>query len=265
MGNTIVFIHGMFQNPKSWTKWIAYFESKGYTCLAPAWPLHTGEPSALRAHIPAGLGALSLEKVTAYLETLILNLPEKPVVIGHSVGGLIAQLLLNRDIAKTGVAISSVAPNAMITMDLAFAKNSAAIANPLKGDEPFIMDPATFHDAFANTLSEADSHAAYEAYATHDSRKVFRDCLGTAGQLDTEIPHAPLLLVAGEEDQICPASLVEKNFKAYTDEQSITAYREFAQRSHYICGEPGWEEVAGYVYDWLQAQETRVADHIPTF
>lgn len=89
-------------------------------------------------------------------------------------------------------------------------------------------------------------------FATHDSRNVLRDCMGEAGQIDLELAHAPLLLIGGEKDEIIPASLTEKNLKAYKDEGSVTAYKEFKGRSHYICGEPWWEEVAEYSYNWLQ-------------
>jgi len=261
MKNTIVLIHGMFQNPKSWRNWIDFFENKGYEVIAPAWPLHEGEPSVLREQVPLGLGDLELDTVITAIETLIYKLPEKPIVIGHSVGGLITQLLVNRGLAKIGVAISSVAPNAMVAFDWSFVKNAATIANPLKGDQPIFMDEETFYSAFANTLSEAESNIAFNETATHDSRNVFRDCMGSSAQLDVELPHVPLLFIAGEKDQICPADLNEKNFRAYSDKTSVTAIHEFANRSHFICNEPGWEEVVNYISNWLDEQEELVNDH----
>lgn len=255
MKNTIVFIHGMFQNPKSWDRWMDFFVTRGYNCIAPAWPLHEGDPAQLRENPPAGLGELSLDDVIAKIGTLIYSLPEKPIVIGHSVGGLIAQLMVNRDNVKAGIAISSVAPNAMIDFSWSFFKNSATIANPIKGDEPIYMDLETFQGSFANTLTEDEAQLAFTATATHDSRNIFRDCMGASGELHTDIPHVPLLLIAGEKDQICPADLVEKNAKAYTDQNSITDFKEFPARSHFICNEPGWEEVALSVYNWLEAQQ----------
>jgi len=257
----IIVVHGMFQNPKSWEKWVNYFSERDYNCIAPAWPLHEGEPAALRANPPAALGTLSLDEVTAAIEILALK-HDKPIVIGHSVGGLIAQLLVNRDVAGIGVAIDSVAPNMMLDFDWGFLKNSAIIANPLKGDEPIYTDPEMFHSAFANTLSESEALLAFEETATHDSRNVLRDCMGAAGELNVEIPHAPLLLIAGEKDEIIPASLTEKNHKAYTDEGSVTDFVEFPNRSHYICNEPGWEQVAEYVYNWIQAQERTISTSI---
>lgn len=256
MNKKVVFVHGMFQNPVSWAKWIEFFEAKGYECIAPAWPYHEGEPSTLRNHIPEELGDLVLDDIITPLETMILGMSEKPIVIGHSVGGLIAQLLLSRNTVSMAIAISSVAPNAMTTFDWSFFKNAAIIANPLKGNDPIPMDLETFKSAFANTLSEEQAHIEFEKTATPDSRNVFRSCMSSSADIDTDLPHAPLLLLAGEEDQICPPELIEKEHKAYTDENSVTDIKKFAGRSHYICNEPGWEEVTSFVEDWVNRQNS---------
>jgi pimeloyl-ACP methyl ester carboxylesterase len=257
----IVFVHGMFQNPKSWDNWVRYFSDKGYDCSAPAWPLHDGDPKALRDNPPAGLGELSLDAIYASIEATVAGL-DKPVVIGHSVGGLIAQKLLADGHVSGAVAISSVAPNAMLDFDWGFIKNSAIITNPLKGDEPVYMDAKTFHGSFANTLSEEQAAVEFERTATHDSRNVLRDCMGPSGKIDLSRPHEPLLLVGGEKDEIIPADLNEKNFKAYDNAGSVTDFREFPNRSHYICGEPGWEEVAAYIDNWLQQNRFDVDNRV---
>ena len=247
----IIFIHGMFQNPKSWDKWITYFTKKGYNCIAPAWPYHEGEPADLRQNPSSKLGELKLETIVNEIEK-VASKTKEPILIGHSVGGLIVQLLINKGIGKAGVCIDSVAPNAMLSLDWGFFKNSALIANPFKGDEPFYTDPESFHDSFCNTMTMKESEEAFNAYATHDSRNVLRDCLGETGKVDLDLQHAPLLFIGGTEDQIIPPELNEKNANAYTDESSIVHYKEFANRGHFICGQPGWEEVADYTYDWLQ-------------
>lgn len=239
----VIFVHGMFQNSKSWEKWIAPFEAKGYNCSAPAWPLHEGDPGALRKNPPKGLGDLSLAEVIAHIEQEVAQ-HDNPIMVGHSVGGLITQILLNRGVIAAGVAIDSVAPNAMIDLDWGFIKNSATIANPFKGNAPIYMDAATFHASFANSLSEEEASREFEATATHDSRNVLRDCMGPDGRIDLDTPRGPLLLIGGEEDQIIPADLTEKNFKAYPDSCGTTEFVSFPGRSHYICNEPGWEEVA---------------------
>jgi pimeloyl-ACP methyl ester carboxylesterase len=251
---TVIFVHGMFQNPKSWENWIDFFNQRGYQCVAPAWPMHEGDPIDLKANPPEGLGDLGLEDVIFTMEAVAKSY-DQPILIGHSVGGLIVQLLLHRGLAAMAVAIDAVAPNGMLDFDWGFLKNAALIMNPLKGNEPVLMDAKTFHSAFANTLTQDDAEEAFLKYATHDSRNVLRDCIGQSGKIDTDLPHRPLLLIAGEKDHIIPVALVEKNFNAYTDKDSVIAMKEFSNRSHYICGEPDWEEVADYVYSWLEDEE----------
>ncbi|NCD68344.1 alpha/beta hydrolase [Mucilaginibacter agri] len=251
MKKTIVFIHGMFQNPVSWEEWIAYFTEKGYECIAPAWPLHEGNPAELRDNPPAGLGDLHLQTIVDHLENIVTALPEKPIVIGHSVGGLITQLLTAKGLVELGVPIDSVAPNAMLAFDWGFMKNSALIANPFQGNEPFLMDIDSFHESFCNTMSMGETQIAYNETATHDSRNVLRDCMGEAGQIDIEIPHAPLLFIGGENDEIIPYQLNRRNAEAYTDEVSISEFKSFPNRGHWTCGQERWEEVAAYISEWV--------------
>jgi len=249
----IVFVHGMFQTPKSWGNWIGHFSARGFACLAPAWPLHEGEPRLLRADPPPGLGKLTFAEVVLAVEKAIAGL-DRPIMIGHSVGGLVTQVLLNRGLISAGIAISSVAPNAMLDFDWGFIRNSAVIANPLKGDDPVCMDAETFHGSFANTLSEAAATAAFDDLATHDSRNVLRGCMGPDGRIDLAAPHGPLLLIGGEADEIIPGDLTRKIYDAYADNGSVTTLKVFAGRSHFICNEPGWDEVASFAELWLKAQ-----------
>lgn len=254
MQKHVVFVHGMFQNPVSWEQWMRWFTEKGCICSAPAWPMHDGLPATLRKHPSPDLGSLKLEDVITAIVAHINTLPEKPIVIGHSVGGLIVQILVNRGLIALGVCISSVAPNTMLSLDWDFFKNSMDIANPFKGDEPIYTSPERFHASFCNTLSEEGALVAYERTAVHDSRNVLRDCMLAPGHIDLNKKHVPLLLLAGDEDKIIPEKLVEKNALAYNSEAGTVAWQEFAGRSHFICGEPGWEEVADYIYLWLEEQ-----------
>ncbi len=248
----VVFIHGMFQNSKSWASWQTYFEGLGFVTSAPSWPYHEGEPAELRRNIPEGLGALHLRTLVDEFATFVRAFSEKPVVVGHSVGGLIVQELARMQLLSAGVCISSVAPNRMLAFDWGFFKNSMSIANPIAGNDPFLMTAEGFHASFANTMPVESSNAAYERTATHDSRNVLRDCMMEDGKVDLELPHPPLLFIAGEKDQIVPPELIAKNAQGYSDKNSIVSFKEFPNRAHFICGEPGWEEVAAFAGNWIQ-------------
>ncbi|MCC6172608.1 MAG: alpha/beta hydrolase [Gammaproteobacteria bacterium] len=249
----IVFIHGMFLNPRSWQPWVRFFEERGHRCHAPAWPLHEGDPQALRENPPPGLGKLSLAAVVDAMERVVAPL-ERPILVGHSVGGLIVQILVGRGHGSAGVPICSVAPNRMLSLDWSFFRNSASITNPLKGDALYPMDADGFHRNFANTLPRADSDAAWQRYAMHESRNVLRDCMGDDGKVDLDAAHAPLLFVAADRDEIIPPELCRKNARAYTHPGSRADYVEFENRGHFICGEPQWEEVASHIENWVQSE-----------
>jgi pimeloyl-ACP methyl ester carboxylesterase len=254
MGGTIVFVHGMFLTPKSWDGWRRYFTARGYLCVAPAWPWHDGEPDALRDHVPAETGHVALKDVVDEFAAVVAALPEKPVLIGHSVGGLVVQVLVNRGVARAGVCISSMAPNGIITFDWNFLRAGAAIANPLRGDLPYRMTEREFRRRFCNTMTPEQTRAAYAKYAVHESRNVLRGCLGPAGRVDMTREHAPLLFIAGDQDRLVPEKLEKKNALAYAPGAGIVDFKEFPGRGHFICGEPGWQEVASYVEGWLAAE-----------
>jgi len=268
MKKTIVFIHGMFQNGKSWDKWVAYFEQLGYNCVVPSWPDHLGEPAELRRNTPPSLGDLMLEDVIGAMEQVVIDagggrqdVNEKPIIIGHSVGGLLTQIFVNKNLASLGVAICPVAPNKMMTLDWPFFKNVAAITNPFKGDEPFKHTAETFHEGFCNTLDEAAARIAFEETATYDSRNVLRGCLGEYGEIPLATSHVPMLFIGAKEDQIIPYELVEKTYKAYKDEESgDVECTVFDNKSHFICGEPGWEIVADRINSWIKEKQIVVAD-----
>lgn len=251
----IVFIHGMFMNPKSWDGWIRFFEQRGHSCSAPAWPFHEGEPATLRNNIPTELGKLTLGEVTDVFEKHIRTLPEQPILIGHSMGGLITQLLVARDCAAAGVCIDSAAPNGMLVAKWSFFKSNLPVLNPFKGSSPVLLSKKHFRYTFCNTMSAADSNAAWEKFVVPESRNVARSSSGKAGKIDVAKPHAPLLFIAGEQDHIIPAALNRKNHKAYTDSNSVTDFKEFPGRTHFICGQQNWEEVAQYAASWIDAQQ----------
>ena len=119
---TILFIHGMYMTPLCWEHWLDYFQAKGYRCIAPAWPGRDKPVETLRKSPDPQLGQLSLKRVIEHYSSLIQMLEEKPILIGHSMGALVVQLLLQRYEAIAGVAIDSAPPLGVLTTDRAFLK-----------------------------------------------------------------------------------------------------------------------------------------------
>jgi pimeloyl-ACP methyl ester carboxylesterase len=248
---TILFIHGMYMNPLSWEGWITYFRGKGYECSAPAWPGRDQPVETLRQKYPdQELSRLTLSDIIQSTTELIKDMPVKPILVGHSMGGLIVQMLLQKDLAVAGVAIDSAPPMGVLTTKWSFLKSNLPHITPFVSPSNAIqMSFQRFQYTFVNGLSLEEQQAAYNKYVVPESRRVPREALTT--RIDFHKPHAPLLLIAGSSDHLIPASLNKTNFNRYKASASVTVFKEFAGRTHFIIGQKNWEEVASYVLGWL--------------
>ncbi len=249
---TIIFIHGMYMSSLCWENWIPYFESRGYQCLAPAWPGRDQPVESLRHqdHNPQ-LANLTLSDVVQRYSDAIRAQSGKSILIGHSMGGLVVQLLLQREQVAAGVAIDSAPPAGVLTTAWPFLKSNwphitpfAALGNPIDMTFP------RFQYTFTNGLPLAAQRAVYDRYVVPESRRVPRQSL--TARVDFHQPHPPLLLIAGSADHLIPAALNRTNFNRYKSSPSTTNIKEFPGRTHFIVGQEGWEEVAGYIAEWLR-------------
>lgn len=248
---TIVFIHGLFLNNKSWTEWEIFFGEQGYKTFSTAYPGHKGNPSELRKNAPKNLGNLTFSDVVTHVEKFIQDLPEKPILIGHSMGALVAQKLVEKELAEAAVIISSAPPKGVITTKFSFAKSNLGLLNPFKGNSVHYPNKKWFHYAFTNTLTRDESNSIFDKFVVPESRNIPRETLKKPGKIDFKKPHAPMLFISGKNDHIIPASLNKKNFKRYKDKKSTRVHKIFEGRDHFIIGEDGWKEVATIVHMWL--------------
>lgn len=256
---TIVLIHGLWVTPRSWENFKRRYEARGYRVLAPAWPGIAGEPAALR-HDASSLHNIGIAEVVAHYEQIIRALPEPPILIGHSFGGLITQLLLDRGLGVAGVAIDSVPPKGIYALPFStYEALTPALSNPFNAKRTYLFPFARWHRVFANTLPEAEARAAYaEQTIPASGRAIFQAALSnvTPGSLATvnfaNPRRAPLLIIGGEKDVIMPAALSRKIYRRHRASSTITAYKEFPGRSHYLIAEKGWEEVADYALTWAE-------------
>jgi len=250
---TIVLIHGMFMTPLCWENWVPYYESKGYRVVAPPWPGRDKPIENLRRnHADPRLAELKLSDVVERMERVIDSLEEKPALIGHSMGGLVGQLLLQKDLAVAGVAIDPAPPQGVLTTKWSFIKSNFPAINPLLVNRPVVMSFEHFQYAFVNTLPLDEQRAAYDRYVVPESRRVPIQLFASASKVDFKKQHPPLRITAGEKDHIIPAALVRTNFNRYKNSSSVTDFKEFAGRDHFLIGSPGWQEVADYSLAWLE-------------
>jgi len=254
ISKTIVFIHGMFMTPLCWEQWIKYCQGQGYECMALAWPGRNQPIETLRKNHPdPQLARLTLRDVVESLAGTLRKLNAKPILIGHSMGGLIVQLLLQKDLAVAGIAIDSAPPQGVFTTKWSFIKANWPAINPFVSEgEPMQMPFEHFQYAFVNTLPVEAQQAAYDTYVVPESRGVPRQSLTGVAKIDFKKEHPPLLLIAGSEDHIIPASLNQTNHAHYRSAASVADFKEFEGRDHFIIGEKGWEEVADYSLAWLK-------------
>lgn len=252
---TIVFIAGAFVSNKCWNEWRTYFESKGYTTLAPAWPHKDASVEELRARHPHNdkeLALLTLEELVNHYAGIIKSLPEKPIVMGHSYGGMLTQIMVNRDLAAAGVAIHSIPPQGVFPYEFSFLKagwKSLGIFTSL--EETYMMSFEDWQYAFVNGMPLDKQQETYDAITIPESKTVARGALTDAARVDYKKEHAPLLFTAGDTDHITPAHLNNRNFNAYKKNGSVLEYKLFQGRNHYVLGLPTWKEDADYILDWI--------------
>lgn len=252
---TIVFVTGAFVSHKGWSEWQTYFESKGYKTVAPSWPHKEGSPAELRSKHPdknPGLAALTLSELVDHYADIVKSFPEKPIVIGHSLGGLITQIIVNRDLAAAGVAIHSVPPLGVFPYEFSFLKagwKSLGLFTSLK--KTYLMSFKDWQYAFVTGMPPEEQKIAYEQNTIPESKTVARGGLSSAAKVDFKKPHAPLLLTSGSTDTITPAHLNKRNFKKYAQNGSVLEYKEFERRNHFVVGQPGWQVDADYILNWI--------------
>lgn len=257
--DTIVLIHGLWMTPLSWENWTDRFTSRGYRVIAPSWPgLERGIEQLRRG--PDQIAGIGVTEIVEHYARILQQLPTPPILMGHCFGGAFVQLLLDRGLGAVGIAIHSAPVRGVFGLPLSALRATFPVwGNPANVRRAVSLTPAEFHYAITNTLSELESAAVYDRYQIPGpGRVLFQTALAN---LNPRAPtrlnfdrteRAPLLLIAGGADHLVPAVVNRENARRYTS-KAVTEFIEFAGRSHYTLGQPGWEEVADYALDWAAA------------
>jgi pimeloyl-ACP methyl ester carboxylesterase len=253
----IVFIHGLWLTSRSWERFETFFTDAGYNVVAPEWPRKHGDIDEIRrtSDRVAGLG---IAEIAGHYEAFIKGLDAPPIIIGHSFGGLITMLLLDRGLGAAGVAIDPAPPKGIFKLPPRQLKaSSPALLHPTtrRGVVALTLDEFTY--GFANTCTPEAARAAYERYAVPDTARPLHEAAfanlnpRAPTRIDYRRTRAPLLITAGEKDNTVPASVSRSIYKKQSVSASRTDLLEFAGRSHLLIAGEGWEEVAASIEHWL--------------
>jgi pimeloyl-ACP methyl ester carboxylesterase len=253
--NSIVFVHGAWMTAQSWDNFIAPFETAGYHVHVPTWPGLEGLSAAeINAAPPAGFGGLRLGQIVDHYADVIRALPEPPILIGHSFGGLIVQLLLDRGLGAAGVAIDP-APIGGVPAGLRALVSAFPILARWNGwNRPYALSLDEFAAKFANAAPARQQAEAHRSVAIPTPGRIFYQAAFMLGTwVRPRRRSVPLLITGGSRDRLVTPFMSYLTYRLQKRSRARTDHRLFAGRSHFLTAEPGWEEVADTVLRWLEA------------
>ena len=264
--DTIVLIHGLWLTPLSWEHWVERYRARGYRVVAPAWPGMDVPIDDLRRD-PSAVAGLGVTEIVDHYDRIIRELGRPPLVMGHSFGGLITQILLDRGLGAAGVAISPAPVKGVFVLPFSTLKSAfPALKNPFETHRAVPLTLEQFHYAFTNHLSEEESRPIYERHAVPGPNHVlfqasfanFNPHAATMVDFLND-DRAPLLIIGAGKDHVVPASVAKANYKLYAKSTAVTEYMEYPERTHFTVGQDGWEDVADYALGWSVAHAAHAA------
>jgi len=257
----VVFIHGLWIHSTAWRSWQEFFEAAEYTTHAPGWPGDQDTVELARAN-PASVANRGIDDVVASYTAFIDALPAKPIVIGHSFGGMIAQKLLAQGKAAAAVAIDAAQIKGVYRLPLSALRATWPVfKNPFNRRRSVMLTAKQFRYSFGNTVSDEESNSLWERWVVPSPvRPLFEAAAAnmsrhSPAKVDTDnADRGPLLLIAGGDDHTVPEVITKSTRKLYRNSPAITDYLRFSNRGHSLTVDTGWKEVAEESRRWLEGQ-----------
>ena len=254
---TIVFIHGLWMHASSWQQWMDFFNEQGYKTLNPGWPGDALTVAECRANAQS-IANRGVEEIVESYAKIIATLPEPPIVIGHSFGGLIAQILLSRGLAIGGIAIDPAPMKGVWQLPFSALKASLpVVGNPFNLKKAKSLTYAQFRYGFANAVSENEAKELYDLWTIPaPCRPLFQAATASFAGIQTKVntqntTRGPLLITGGEKDNQAPAILGKASVEKY-NRSVISDFKLFEGRGHSLIVDSGWKEIAEYSLTWLK-------------
>jgi pimeloyl-ACP methyl ester carboxylesterase len=261
LSTPVVFIHGLWLHATSWSPWVDLFRDAGYAPTAPGWP---GDPDSVeeaRAN-PGTIADQGIDDVVAHFAGIIDTLPTRPILVGHSFGGMIAQKLLGQDRAVAAVAIDAAQIKGVLPLPLSALRATLPVfKNPANKHEAVSLTPHQFRYAFGNAITEAESDELFERWTIPAPGKPLFEAAAanfnphSPAKVDTANQmRGPLLLMTGGKDHTVPEAVTRATLKQYRHSDAVTDLLEFPDKGHSLTIDNGWREVADAALIWLAKQ-----------
>jgi pimeloyl-ACP methyl ester carboxylesterase len=246
----VVFVHGLWLLPSSWDRWAAVFEEAGYTALTPGWPDDPQTVEEANEH-PEVFAKKTVGQVADHFEDVIGHLTRKPAVVGHSFGGLLAQILAGRGLTVAAVAVDPAPFRGVLPLPVSTLKSAfPVLGNPANRNRAVPLSYEQFRYAFANAVGEDEAKELYNTYAVPAAgAPLFQGATAnlnpwTEAKVNSKNPvRGPLLLISGEEDHTVPPAIVKASFKKQQRNEGITEIASIPGRGHALTIDSGWREV----------------------
>ena|SRR5215211_6469662 len=255
----VVFVHGLWLLPSSWDRWATLFEEAGYVAVKAGWPDDPETVAEANAH-PEVFAHKSVGQIAAHVEGLIGRLDRKPAIVGHSFGGLLAQILAGRGLAAASVAIDPAPFRGVLPLPIsALRVAQVVIGNPANYNRAVPLTYEQFRYGFANAVSDEEAKELYETFAVPGSGlPLFQAATAnlnpwTEAKVHTKSPErGPLLIVSGGQDHTVPTVLAKAAYKRQSRNTGLTELIEFPDRGHALTIDNDWRQVAESVLDFLR-------------
>jgi pimeloyl-ACP methyl ester carboxylesterase len=260
-GTPVVFIHGLWLHATSWQSWAELFSAAGYDPIAPGWPGDADTVEASRAN-PDSIADQGIDDVTRHYQAIIDTLPSRPILIGHSFGGMIAEKLLGLDYGVAAIGIDAAQIKGVLPLPLSALHSTLPVfKNPANKHKAVSLTAEQFRFSFGNAVSEEESDALYERWAIPAPGKplfeaaVANFSLHSPAKVNTDNEgRGPLLLIMGGRDHTVPEAITKATVKQYRHSSAVTELEEFPDRGHSLTIDSGSREVADLCLAWLAKQ-----------
>jgi pimeloyl-ACP methyl ester carboxylesterase len=263
----VVFVHGLWLLPSSWERWVTLFEQAGYAAVTPGWPDDPETVTQAREH-PEVLAGKGIAEIADYEEAIIRRLDRKPVIIGHSFGGLLTMILAGRGLAGASIAISPAPFRGVLPLPLAALRTaSVALRNPANWNRAVPLSYEQFRYSFANEVGEDEAKELYLGYSVPGAGEpLFQSASAnlnpwTEAKVNSENPdRGPMLIISADSDQTVPWAIANAAYKKQKRNEGVTEIVKMPGRGHSLTIDAGWQEVAEKALEFARRFTSNTAD-----